>query len=75
MDLEKASRDHISELDHARDEGETKGKLEGKLEGKIEVSSRMIVVGIPDEKILEMIGISEKELKNLHEEGISAEPE
>lgn len=31
--------------------------------------------GIPDEKILEIIGISEAELKNLHEEEISTEPE
>lgn len=58
MDLEKANRDHISEIEYAREEGELKGKLE--------VAKKLLADGIPALVIMKATGLSEEEINKIN---------
>ncbi len=66
MDLERADRDRISDLEDARLKGELEGKLKGKLEEKLDVAAKMRAKNIPESVILEVTGLTLEQLKKLN---------
>jgi predicted transposase/invertase (TIGR01784 family) len=60
---EKAIHDEISQITGAREEG----KIEGKIEEKLETASKMLAKGLPEDLIIEMTGLTSKEIAKLKE--------
>ncbi len=57
----KYYRDLKNSLDTAREEGEA----EGIIKGKLEIARNMLSVGMPVETVIQLTGLSEKEIKDL----------
>ncbi len=78
MDIEKANRDRVSDMENAIEEGMNKGiregmlkgrlegKIEGKIEGKLEVAAGMLANNISKSVILKVTGLSEEEINKIN---------
>lgn len=61
----KYYRDLKNSLDTARDEGKVEGMLEGIHEGKLEVARQAMKKGMSVKDIIDLTGLSEREIENL----------
>lgn len=61
----KYYRDLKNSLDTARDEGKLEGMLEGIHEGKLEVARQAMKKGMSVKDIIDLTGLSEREIENL----------